>query len=455
MAAPQPSPTNWLEGRLIEPGDQDYDDARAVWNGVFDRFPAAIARVAGTADVVRAIEFAHKAGLPVSVRGGSYNVAGTSVVDGGLVIDLSGMTRIRVDAAARRARVQPGVRSGELLRALEAHGLVTPVGRVSQVGVAGLTLGGGIGSLMGTHGLTIDNVVSFEVVTADGRLLRAAADENEDLYWALRGGGGNFGVVTEFEFHLHEQGTMLAGRVVYPAADAADVLGFFRRFSLTVPDELTVSAGLLHTPDGQPVVVMVPVYSGDDLAEGERLLRPLRGFGRPVADTVGPMRYSEFSSMMDRSGPPGRRYHWRSGFLPDLDDDVIEVLAAGFGQVPSPHTMILIDYLHGAATRVAPTATAFPHRDPSFHVIVSSGWEDPAADGRNIGWTDDVWTPLSTRSTGVYVNSLGSDGDRSIHDAYGPNHDRLAEIKSTYDPANFFHMNQNIEPQPHGRSKGA
>jgi FAD/FMN-containing dehydrogenase len=422
--------------------------ARAVWNGLFNRRPALIARVAGTADVVGAIDYAHKAGLPVSVRGGSYNVAGTSVVDGGLVIDLSDMTGIRVDAAARRARVQPGVRSGELLRALETRRLATPVGRVSQVGVAGLTLGGGIGSLMGTHGLTIDNVLSFEVVTADGRILHAAADENADLYWALRGGGGNFGVVTEFEFQLHEQAAMLAGRVVYPAAAAADVLGFYRRFSATTPDELTVSAGLLHTPDGQLVVVVVPVYSGNDLAEGERLVRPLRGLGTPVADTIAPMRYSQVSSMMDQSGPAGHCYYWSSGFMPDLDEVTIDVLAAGLSRVPSPKTLVLVDYMHGAATRVAPTATAFPHRDPSFNVILSSGWEDPADDGRNIGWTDDVWTPLSTRSTGVYVNTLGSDGDRHIRDAYGPNYDRLAKIKAKYDPANFFHMNQNIEPHP-------
>ncbi len=450
MAALQHSSTGWLKGQLIVPGEPDYENARAAWNARVDRRPAVIARVADTDDVVRALAFARSSGLPVSVRGGSYNVAGTSVVDGGLVIDFSDMNRIRVDAPSRRAWVQPGVRTGELLRAVESHGLAIPVGRVSQVGIAGLTLGGGIGSLMGKNGLTIDNVVSLKVVTADGRVLRAAVDENTDLYWALRGGGGNFGVVTEFEFELHDQGTLLAGRVVHRLADAVGVLRFFREFAATAPDELTVSAGVLHTPDGTAVVAIVPVYSGRDLAEGERLVAPLRRFGAPVADTVGPMSYSEASSMMDESGRAGRRYYWRSGFLPELDDDTIDVLTQGFDRVPSQMTLLLIDYMHGAATRVAPTATAFPHRALGFNLILSSGWDERADDERNISWTNDVWRPLSRHSTGVYVNTLGPDGSRYIRKAYGPNYGRLARIKARYDPENFFRMNQNIKPATEG-----
>ena len=334
MAVTQGSSTEWLEGRLIVPGDREYDEARATWNGRFDPHPALIVRVAGTTDVVGAIDFAQRSGLPISVRGGSYNVAGKSVVDDGLVIDFSEMTGIRVDVGARRARVQPGVRSGDLLRTLEEHGLAVPVGRVSQVGVSGLALGGGIGFLLGTRGLTLDNVVSFEVVTADGRVLRAAAGENEDLFWALRGGGGNVGVVTEFELQLHEQGPVVAGRIVHPATAATDVLGFYRRFAAAAPDELTVSAAFVHTPDGHPAVVVVPVYSGADLAEGERLMRPLRDFGTPMADTIGPMRYSEASAMMDESGRPGRRNHWQSGFIPELDDGAIDALATGLPPRP-------------------------------------------------------------------------------------------------------------------------
>ena len=446
MAAPRNSFVEWLKGRLILPGESEYDAARAVWNGRFDRHPAVIARVADTDDVVRAIDVARTSAMAVSVRGGSYNVAGTSVADDALVIDFSEMNGIRVDVRARRAWVQPGVRTGDLLQALERYGLAVPVGRVSQVGVAGLTLGGGIGALMGTHGLTIDNVVSLEVVTADGRVLRAAADENPDLFWALRGGGGNFGVVTEFEFELHEQGPMLAGRVVHRATETVDVLRFYRQFAASAPDELTVSAGLLHTPDGTPAVAVVPVYSGDDFAEGERLLLPLRRFGDPVADTIGAMSYSEVSSMMDEAGRAGRRYYWRSGFVPALDDDTIDVLNEGFAQVPSPKSLVLIDYMHGAATQPASTATAFPHRSVGFNLILSSGWEDPADDERNVAWTDDVWRPLRPHSTGVYVNTLGSDGHQYIRDAYGPNYDRLARIKAHYDPENFFRMNQNIEP---------
>jgi len=252
--------------------------------------------------------------------------------------------------------------------------------------------------------------------------------------------------VTEFEFKVHEQGPVLAGRVVYPSSATAEVLGFYRQFAGNAPDELTVSAALLHTPDGKPAVVVVPLYSGDDLTEGERLLRPLHEFGRPVADAITPMRYSEASSMMDEAGRAGRRYDWKSGFIADLDDDAVDALAAGFARVPSPNSLVLIDYMHGAATRIARTATAFPHRALGFNLILSSGWDDPADDERNIEWTNDAWTPLSQRSTGVYVNTLGSDGDLYVHDAYGPNYDRLADIKAKYDPANFFHMNQNVHP---------
>ncbi|HEY1282816.1 MAG TPA: FAD-binding oxidoreductase, partial [Acidimicrobiales bacterium] len=347
MRAHQHSSTSWLKGQLILPGEAEYDDARSVWNARFDPHPALIARVADADDVVRAIDYARTSALPLSVRGGSYNVAGTSVVDGGLVIDLSGMNGIRVDAPGRRAWVEPGVRTGELLRALATYGLTLPVGRVSQVGMAGLTLGGGIGALMGTHGLTIDNVISMEVVTADGRVLHAAADKNEDLYWALRGGGGNFGVVTGFEFELHPQATLLAGRIVHPLTVAADVLRFYRRFAAAAPDQLTVSAGLVQTPDGTPAVAVIPVYSGDDLTEGARLVLPLRRFGTPVADTVGPMSYIDVSSMMDEAGRAGRRCYWRSGFVPALDDDTIGVLVEGFSRVPSPNTLLLIDYMHG------------------------------------------------------------------------------------------------------------
>jgi len=434
-----------LRGSVVLPGEADYDDARRVFNAMIDRKPAAIARCARTEDVVEAVRFARRTGLPLTVRGGGHGVAGNCVRDGALMIDLSGMTSIEVDPVARIARVQGGVRLGQFITTTEQYGLVSPTGTVSDTGIAGLTLGAGFGYLCGKFGLAIDNLVGAEVVTAEGQVLHASVDSHPDLFWALRGGSGNFGVVTRFDLALHPVTQVLGGLLVYPFSRAREVLRMYRNAAAAAPDELTLYAAMLTGPDGHKVVGIVPCWCGP-LDEGERELAPIRAFGPPVADLVRPMPYSEMNTLVDASAPPGLRDYWKQTLLRELSDAAIETFVDAFEHVPSGRTVVLIDHVHGAAHRVSPSATAFPHRDAPHSLVLLSMWNDPADDERNIAWTRELAAAAHPYATGgVYVNEPLDEKPRS---AFGENTDRLAEIKRRYDPENLFRSNLNFAPAP-------
>jgi FAD/FMN-containing dehydrogenase len=436
-----------LEGNLILPDHAHYDDARHVWNGMIDKRPLAIARCVSQPDVAAAIQFAVSHGLPLAVRGGGHNVAGNAVCDGGLVIDLSAMKKIRVDAENRRVRAGGGVVWGELDAATQQHGLATTGGLMSTTGIAGFTLGGGLGNLMRSYGLACDNLLAVDIVTASGEHLTASPYVNEDLFWAVRGGGGNFGVVTAFEFRLHEVGpSLLAGSVVYPLAQARDVLRFYREWTQAAPDALIVYAGLRVTDAGAPVVGLRAVYNGP-LEAAARVFDPLRRFGTPLIDDIRPRSYLEIQRLVDPLFPPGRLNYWKANFLDELSDELIDSMVGAFASVPSRYSSIAIEQMGGGVARVGQTDTAFQHRGAAFSLLLLGGWDDPSASEANIAWVRELWErtrPLA--SPGVYVNYLGTEGDERIHDAYGVNYARLVEIKQKYDPDNIFRLNQNIRP---------
>ncbi len=438
-------------GLLIRPGDDGYDAARQVWNAMIDRRPALIAQCTGVGDVMRAVEFARAHDLPLAVRGGGHNVAGNAVCDGGLMLDLSLMKGIRVDPMARTVRAEGGVTWGELDRETQAFGLATTGGTVSSTGIAGLTLGGGFGWLMRRHGLACDNLLAADVITADGLLVYASADENADLFWGLRGGGGNFGVVTSFEFRLHEIGpTVLSGPIFHPIEAARDLFRFFGEVGPTLPETVGCMAALVTSPEGIPLAALVPVYAGP-LDRGEDALRPLRQFGSPVANLVAPTPYQTAQTMFDAAFPTGHRNSWKSSFLRGLDDAAIAVMADHFRRAPSPHAGIAIELFGGAVGRVRSDATAFAHRTSPFDAIIFSAWDDPAYDQANIGWVRELWQALQPSTTdAVYVNYLGDsrdEGSERVRSAYGDAaYQRLATLKRKYDPTNLFRMNQNIAP---------
>jgi FAD/FMN-containing dehydrogenase len=437
---------NTLRGELLEPSDAAYDVARTVWNGMIDRRPALIARCRGAVDVIAAVNFAREQGLLVSIRGGGHNVAGNAVCDGGLMIDLSAMKGIRVDPATRTARAEPGLLWREFDHETQAFGLATVGGTISATGIAGLTLGGGAGWLTGTYGTTCDNLLSADIVTADGILRHASEQENPDLFWAMRGAGANFGVVTSLEYRLHPVGPMIrGGMVVHPIDRATEVLRFYRAFVATQPDELTTYAAILTMPDGNMVVVLVACYIGP-ATQGERILAPLKQHGPPIADMIGPMPYTALQSMLDGAFPYGRQNYWKSTYMPTLSDTAIETIVRHASVVPSPHTVVLIQDFHGAVGRVARDAMAFCHRDAPHSLAILSNWTDPNESERNIGWTRAFFAAMEPyMAQGVYVNELGHDeGSERVRNAYGENYVRLAAIKAEYDPANFFRMNQNI-----------
>lgn len=439
-----------FRGELVSPGDADYDDLRKVYNAMIDRRPAIIARCAVAADVAACINFAREQDLEVSVRGGGHSVAGKAVCDGGLMIDLSEMKAIQVDPVRRVVRAQPGLKLGEFDRETQAFGLATTLGIVSQTGIAGLTLGGGIGWLNGKHGLACDNVLSFEVVTADGQLLRASAEENADLFWALRGGSGNFGVVTGFEYTLHEVGPVLAGMAVHPQANAVSVLHFYLEFAAGCPDELSTALAMLCLPDGTPIVAMVACYCGD-LREGEEAVKALRSFGTPMLENIQPMEYTALQSILDSAFPPGQQHYWKSNFARTLTEEGVDVLVEGLSRKPSPLTIAYLQQMHGRASRVLPSATAFPHRSDYFDFSILSQWTDATATEANIKWTGELYSGLRPHvEESVYVNNLGDEGSDRVRAAYGTNYGRLVEIKTKYDPTNFFHLNHNIAPQSTG-----
>ena len=434
-------------GVLLRPDQSGYDEVRRVHNGMIDRRPALIAGCVGNADIVDAVNFARTHGLELAVRGGGHNVAGRAVCDDGLMLDMSLMKGIHVDPVRRTARAQGGVTWREFNRETQAHGLATTGGVISTTGIAGLTLGGGLGWLMAKHGLAMDNLVSAEVVTASGDILRASKEENADLFWGLQGGGGNFGAVSWLEYRLHPVGTVTSGLIAHPFDRAREVLKFFREITSGLPDDLTIFGGLLHAPDGAQIAVMIVCHCGP-LAEAETALQPIKKFGSPILDSVGPTSYEETNKMLDAGFPRGALNYWKSNFMSELSDQAIDTLISQFAACPSPMSGLLLEHIHGAATRVGVGETAFPHRGEGYNFLVVSEWLDPADNARNIAWAResyDLMLPYFSR--GRYVNYLGEDeGEDAVAAAYGPNYQRLRTLKAKYDPTNLFHLNQNIRP---------
>jgi FAD/FMN-containing dehydrogenase len=444
-------------GELIAPGDARYEPARRIWNGMIDRRPAVVARCATDDDVVAAVRFARERGLPVAVRGGGHNVAGNAVCDGGVVIDLSARKGVDVDPVQRTARVQPGVLLGELDRATQAFGLATPTGNVSMTGVAGLTLGGGLGWIARKHGPTCDNLVAADLVTADGDRVRASADENPDLLWGLRGGGGNFGVVTSFEYRLHPVGPeVIAGGVVHAFADAPEVFRFFADFVATAPDELSVVASTFRASPALPIppamhgelVTVLAVCWAGDLAAGERVLRPLRSFGRPLADLIAPMPYTALQTASDASYPSGQHNYWKSHFIDEITDGAIATIVEHVPRMSSPLSSFYLQHLGGAIGRPGADTAAFGHRDAVFDFTVLTVWRDPAETAEHMAWASDFFAAMQPHATGVYVNNLGTEGAQRVRAAYAPaTYERLVALKEAYDPRNVFRLNQNIAPR--------
>ena len=436
-----------LRGGLLRPGDGGYDEARKVWNGMTDRRPGIIVQCAGAADVMAAVNLAREHGVLVAVRGGDHSVAGHSVCDGGMMIDLSRMRSVRVDPARRRARAEGGARWRDFDHETQAFGLATTGGTNSDTGIGGLTLGGGLGWLAGKYGLACDNLVSADVVTADGRLLTASVTENEDLFWGLRGGSGNFGVVTSFEYQLHPVGTVLGGMVIHPFERARDVLRLYRDFSGAIPDELNTVGALLTAPEGFRVAAIAVCYNGS-LEEGEKVLRPLREFGPPLVDQVGPMPYPVVQSMMDATFPRGRQYYWKASLINRISDGAIDAMIASFAAAPSPHTVVGFQQLGNAANRVGEDETAFSHRDARYDFLMLAGWEGASGADANIRWTRDLYEAmLPFLHGGLYVNAVTEDAPQGIKEEYRPRtYDRLMVLKRKYDPLNLFRLNPNINP---------
>ncbi len=441
-----------FSGQLIQPPDAGYEDARRVHNGLVDKRPLLIARCRSVADIVDVVQAARELQLEVAVRGGGHNVAGRATIDGGVVIDLSQMKGLHVDARDRTARAQGGLTWHEFNRETQLHGLATTGGVVSTTGIAGLTLGGGLGWLMGKHGLGLDNLLSVDAVLADGRVVTASEDDNADLFWALRGGGGNFGIATSLEYRLHPIGPVVTGGLIaYPFSAAWDVLRFYRDLTSTLTDEFTVFAGLIHAPDGSgaKLVAVVLCHCGP-LADGEFATHPIKKFGEPVLDAIGPMPYTQVNGMLDAAYPRGALNYWKSSFLSSLSDDAIRTMIDTFERCPTPMGQLLLEHFHGAVTRRGVSDTAFPHRAQATNLVVVSEWMDAKDSEACIAWARDTYDAMQLFiGSGRYVNYLGDDerGD-AVAAAYGPNYRRLQQLKTKYDPQNFFHLNQNIRPLP-------
>lgn len=446
-----------FKGTLIRPHDSGYHEARQLWNGAIDRRPALIARCVDERDAAVALAYALEAGLPVAVRGGGHNVSGSALCDNGVVIDCSGMRRIEVDPVRRRVTVQPGAVWGEFDAATQAHGLATPAGIVSQTGLAGLTVGGGFGWLSRRWGLTSDNLVAARVILADGRLLRTAADELDDLFWALRGGGGNFGIVTEFEFEVFELGTqVLAGPLMYRADQATEVLHLYRDFIATAPNELAVFVTMRTAPPldwvppdlrGTDVLMLIPCFSGD-LDRGEAILEPLRRAVVPSADLVQRKPYLALQTMFDAAVPAGWGYYWRSHYLPPLSDGAVDVIVERAWQKRSPASFSILFHLGGAIADRSDEASAARSRDAALALNINAAWSEGGPTHPDIAWCRDYFDAMAPHATGgVYVNFLHNDeGEARIRAAYGSSYERLTQIKARYDPGNVFHSNQNIRP---------
>ena len=438
-----------LRGEVLQSQDVGYDDARKIWNAMIDRYPGLIIRCNGVSDVIAAVNFARTNNLLVSVKGGGHNVSGHAVCDGGLMIDLSPMKSIYVNTSAQTARAEGGATWKEYDRETQTFGLASTGGAVSHTGIAGLTLGGGWGWLAGMHGLACDNLLSVDVVTADGKLVTASAEQNKDLFWGLRGGGGNFGVATSFEYALHPVGEVLAGTLFYPLASAREALLFYDEFTRSSPDEL-VSLAVFLTMDGQPVIGLSVCYFGG-VQEGERLLQPLREFGSPILDNIDRTTYVEFQQAVDPVFAHDVQNYWKSSFLKDLNVDAIDMILDFVSRIPTPESVVLIEQAANGVRRVGKDETAFNHRDARFSLLLCGMSPDPDAKDTIVSWTQDFWTAMEPFTTdSVYVNYLGDhedEGEDRVMAAYGPEkYKRLVELKNKYDPTNMFRLNQNIKP---------
>jgi hypothetical protein len=437
---------NDFRGQVIQPGDGSYDTARRVWNASIDKRPGLIARCLGVADIVHAVKFARANNLLVAVKGGGHNVGGRAMCDDGMVIDLSAMKGIFVDPGLRTVRVQPGATLRDVDRETHLHGLAVPTGVVAETGIAGLTLGGGVGWLVRKYGLTCDNLLSCDVVTAEGKLVTANNEINADLFWGLRGGGGNFGIVTSFLYRAHPVSTVLGGLIAYPRDQAGAVIRHYRDFMPTAPDELTAYAGVISMPDGTPAVGLMVCHCGDT-AEGERVLKPLRAFGSPVLDAIAPMPFPIMQGLAGGLSPDNTHNYVRSTFLRELSDEVIDVLIEHSNRMQSPLSRIVIQVFGGAAGRVGQADTAFAQRQAEYNVGIESQWLDPAESEKHIRWTRALSDALKPHSSGGYLlNFLGGEEIDAVRAAFGSNHARLVQLKTQYDPTNFFSLNQNVAP---------
>jgi len=445
-----------FRGEVLTPESKGYDEARTIWNAMIDRRPNLIARCTCTADIVRAVEFAGSHNLIVAVRGGGHNIAGNALCDGGMVIDLSQMKAVKVDSSARTATSEPGVTLGDFDKATQEHGLATPVGINSTTGMAGLTLGGGFGWLSRKYGLTIDNLLSAEVVTADGRVVTASETENPDLFWGIRGGGGNFGIVSSFTYRLHPVGPeVLSGLIVHPISEAKTLLNYYRQFTEALPDEVTVWVVLRKAPPlpflpeewhGKGILAFAALCSGD-MASGESALKPLREFGNPIADVIGPHPFVGFQQAFDPLLTPGVRNYWKTHNFNQLADGAIDAIIHAATNLPSPHSEVFIGQMGGVTSRVPVESTAFPERTMKFVMNVHGRWETAAEDEAGIGWSRSLFDSTTPYATGAaYVNFMtAEEGDR-VKQAYGASYHRLVALKRKFDPANMFCLNQNIKP---------
>ncbi len=435
-----------VTGNILSPGHDHYDSTRAVWNGMIDRKPAVIVQCKNTEDVVHAIRFAREHNLKVSIRGGGHNIAGNAVCDAGVMIDFSLMKKITVDPINKTATAEAGTIWNELDAATQEFGLATTGGTVSETGITGLTLGGGIGWLMSMLGSASDNLLSAELVTATGEIIHTDKDNHPDLFWAIRGGGGNFGVIVSLTFRLHPIGPMVTGgMLLYPMELAKQVMQFYREFVPTTPDELVIFAGFICTPDGIPVCALLPSWFGPQ-EEAEKILAPIRAFASPIADLVGPLPYTQLQKFLDAAAPKGIRRYWKSGFFSELSDELIDIQIQHLQTRPSPITPVLFFYLKGEITRINPADTAFSNRQQHWDIDIITQWTDPTEDEKNIRWTRNFWNEIQPYSNGVYVNHLDRDDAARLSSAYGENYLRLRKIKTQYDPENFFCMNNNIVP---------
>lgn len=434
-----------FHGEIFEPTDEGYEEARKIWNASVVKRPAIIARCSGVADVVAAVNYGRVNGLLTSIRGGGHNVGGRALCDDGIVIDLSRMRAVHVDGAARTVRVQGGATLGDLDRETHVFGLAVPMGIIPKTGVAGLTLGGGVGWLIRKHGMSIDNLLSCQVVTANGKIVTASERENEDLFWALRGGGGNFGVVTSFEFRAHPVQTVLGGLLVYPREMAFEVIRNFREFMKTAPDELTAYAALLHAPDGMPIVGVIACYCGD-IEEGERVIEPLRKFGPPVMDAVQPMPFPVMQGLLAGSFPDGNHNYWKGMMHETLPDEAINAAIDQANKAASPLSLIVFEFYGGAAGRIAGNATAFPHRHLPWDLVIAAQWTDANETALHREWARETAKALEPYTGKAQLLAVLDFDSVDTSSAFGSNIDRLTAVKKKYDPENFFRVNQNIKP---------